>query len=140
MKPTATVFRVLLLASFLAALATTRVDHVFPTLVAPEFRALRDGPPLASDFSRSPLFLGLGLLGLGSGFVSSVGLFFFKSWARPLSIFAVIVGLPVYVLSGQFVTSGWAEAFEQLSLQFGGAVIAMAYWSPLSERFYRAAA
>jgi len=140
MKPTETVFRVLLLASFLAAIATTRIDHMFPNLVAPEFQALRDGPRLANDFTNSAIFLGLGLLCLGSGVVSSIGLFFFKSWARPLAIFSTIVGLPVYVLGGQFVTSGWAEAFEQLSLQFGGAVIAMAYWSPLSERFNRAAA
>lgn len=61
-------------------------------------------------------------------------------WGNRVSwytVFSTVVGLPLYVLKGQFVLSGYSEVFGQLSLLLGGAVIACAYWSPLRERFER---
>ena len=130
-----TVFRVLLLASFTLALLATSVDLIFPGLVVPELRSIRDGARLINDHSNYISFAILGLIMLVTAIISTYGMFQFRRWSRPLSVFSAAVGLPLYILKGQFVLSGYSEVFAQLSLLFAGAVIASAYWSPLCARF-----
>ena len=135
--PSPTVFRILLLASFALALLATSVDRIFPELVVPALRAVLDGAKLANDHSSNISFAILGLIMLVTAIISTYGLFRFRRWSRALSVLSTVVGLPLYVLKGQFVLSGYSEVFGQLSLLLGGAVIACAYWSPLRERFER---
>ena len=101
----------------------------------PELRAIRDGARLGNDHSNYVTFAILGVIMLVTAIVSTYGLFRFRRWSRPLSVFSSAVGLPLYILKGQFVVSGYSEVLAQLSLLLGGAVLACAYWSPLRERF-----
>ncbi len=133
-------FRATVIASFALAIAAASVDHVVPNLIASPLRALPVGPPFANDHSHSALFIILGTLMLVSGVVSTVGLICFKFWARPLTVFSMLIGLPLYVLKGQFISSGYSEMFAQLANLFGGAVVALAYWSDVARRFNSAAA
>jgi hypothetical protein len=65
----------------------------------------------------------------------SIGLFFFKRWARTLL-------LPIYGLSflltpitPLFVETGWSHLVFSLGDVLGGMIIALAYYSPISDLF-----
>jgi hypothetical protein len=91
-------------------------------------------PPLISVHV-GPLFNALAGLTLIAGLASSAGLLFFKSWARTLNLAATGLGLAVYPLVDHFVSAGLKVCSDQLSTLLSGAVLAAAYWSPVSARF-----
>jgi hypothetical protein len=90
--------------------------------------------PLTSVHS-GPLFHALAVLILVAGLVSSAGLLLFKSWARMLNLATTVAGLVVYPMVEYFVSAGLKVSTDELSALLGGAVLAAAYWSPISARF-----
>jgi uncharacterized membrane protein len=66
-----------------------------------------------------------------------VGLFFFKRWARPLSLCSTIAGFVIFPFVGASPYSGLeASLFEASSMVWGG-ILALSYFSPVSCRFER---
>lgn len=63
------------------------------------------------------------------------GLWQFRNWARHLYVGLAVIGLAATVLTGGEAGSGLKDAMNSLCWLVTGAVIALAYWSPLSSRF-----
>ncbi len=73
------------------------------------------------------------------GLASSFGLHFFQRWSRTASLVSVAVSVVVYVGSPYFVDAGPKFASDWLGTLLGGAVLALAYCSPIALRFAPAA-
>jgi uncharacterized membrane protein len=64
-----------------------------------------------------------------------VGLFLFKRWARVLFVMGFVVSIPTYFMDGLFVSSGLEQLLYDACLLTYGAIIAVAYYSPV-KRFF----
>lgn len=69
--------------------------------------------------------------------VGLVGLFRFKSWGRSLSLYSTVASLLAYPLMGSSVSWGAESSFYESSTLLWGAILAIAYFSPVSARFGR---
>lgn len=67
--------------------------------------------------------------------VSFVGLLKFKRWGRNLAIITTLAGLIFAALAGPSEFEGWEWALLSLDGMIWGAVLALAYWSPIHEEF-----
>ena len=135
-------FRGMVLASWALALLGAFADQAWPDLLSEELAmALANLPPPAGLDSESLLgdllAGGLALLLLAGGLAASVAVCFFKRWGRAVMLWSTPVALAVVVWMGPTVMSGVAAALYELSSMLWGAVLAAAYWSPLSARFVR---
>lgn len=63
------------------------------------------------------------------------GLWQFRKWARQIYVGHAVAGLAATVLTGGEAGSGLRDAMNSLCWLVTGAVIALAYWSPLASRF-----
>ena len=66
-----------------------------------------------------------------------VGLFYFKRWARSLSLYSTLAGYLFAPLIGSSLYSGLESALSDGSSVLWGAVLALSYFSPVSQRFGR---
>lgn len=74
-----------------------------------------------------PLFIGV--------LAGYIGMFFFKAWARTLSLITTAAGTALILFLGPALsTAAEGVFFEASSLLWGGA-LALAYFSPVSARF-----
>lgn len=79
-------------------------------------------------------FLGLALI--LAAILTTIGLFMFWWWSRPIALWMTILGVASMVF-GEPVQSSIADALYVASYYLGGATLAAAYWSPISTRFER---
>jgi hypothetical protein len=71
----------------------------------------------------------------GLSLLASIGVFFFQNWGRHLLLSLYALGVLLSLLSG-FSVQGPVENFlGQLTVVLDGAVLAMAYFSPLAKHF-----
>lgn len=135
---TTTQFRALILVSVATSLAGGFLDSLFPSLLPDAFSAAWE-----KELPSSPLIENLWLLAavlgpwLVASIVSTIGLFFFWHWVRPFALIVAVLSLAVSPLFGSTLTSGWSSALLEASFLTWGAVLALAYCSPLSQRFVR---
>lgn len=66
-----------------------------------------------------------------------IGLFFFKRWARTLSLCLTILGLVFGASLGPYLQSGPETALWEAGAMLWGAILALSYFSPVSARFER---
>ena len=66
-----------------------------------------------------------------------IGLFFFKKWARTLSSMMTIAGFLMHPLIGVSLNSGFESALIEASATLWGVILALTYFSALSEKFER---
>lgn len=130
-----TVFRALILGALAFAVSATAVDFI-PGVIPDRLLAAVDAE-LQSQLSPGALFPQLiasvlvGVLWL----VSAAGQFAFARWARPLALAVTVVNVALDPLLPATVHSGWASSAMHVSHLAWGAVLAMAYWSPVRLRF-----
>ena len=131
-----TIFRILIIFSFLLGIASAAIDFIIPNLIPSSVTQAYLNVPTPVLFE-NPLGLAFlaALLLLAS--VSTIGLLFFKRWARMLSLYTTVLGFSLYPFFGLTLASGWASALSELSTTIWGAVLAIAYYSSLSERFVK---
>jgi hypothetical protein len=133
-------FRGLLLSAWLLSVAAMVVDVVFPELLPDDLHSVASNlpPPVGID---SVPFAIVGLVG-GAALIflviaTSAGLWLFQPWARSCSLWATIITVPLLMWAGPGVSSGVGNALNYGSVVLWGAVLAVAYWSPLAVRFER---
>jgi hypothetical protein len=128
-------FRALYLTSILLGVCSALVDSVFPDLVPAEFRRL-DEMQTSAEWLEQAWFLWVGAAWLIATLASTIGLWFFRRWARTLSVgtslFAIVLGA---VTPGALVTSGLANTFAWASAMLWGAVILAAFTEPVRAMF-----
>jgi hypothetical protein len=81
----------------------------------------------------------LGVLGLivVAGVTLTIGLWFFKRWARRGWTIITSVCLPSAVFLGWCVTPAFTQFCNDLSMVVAGAILALSYASALAEKFNR---
>lgn len=125
---TATHFRYIVILSILFALLAVGVDPLFmPTLPVGHSELLKFVPP--SFFAIS------GIANLVLGLSVGIGLCLFRGWSRPWSLVSLGVGAVNYLMCSYFAISGVATALGFIANSLGGGAIAIAYFSPLAQRF-----
>lgn len=80
-------------------------------------------------------FLGVVAVLLIAMLVSYAGMFFFKAWARTLALVTTIISIVLIPISGPSLTSAAEETLFETSSILWGVILALAYWSPVSDRF-----
>ena len=130
-------YRALLLASVVFGILSALFDTVFPSALPAAFvqaQAAYD----SSLTTLSLLFGGIGgLVLLVIGVTSTVGLYQFRPWAPRLAVITTALALPLISLLGTTASSGYAIALNEISFTLWGAVVALAYFSPLRDCFVR---
>ena len=71
----------------------------------------------------------------GSWLVASLGLIFFQNWARHFFLFLYVLGIALTPLGGFSVQGPLENVFGQMTAVLDGAILAMAYLSPLADGF-----
>ena len=101
-------------------------------------------PELSTAYENEPLpwlmsipWLGGGILfAMATALIASlVGLYFYKSWARPLALHSTIIGLVLTPFFGASVSSGVESALFEAGAMTWGAIVALSYFSSVSSRF-----
>jgi len=87
----------------------------------------------AQDGSQSTLLDVIALFYIGGFFASMYGLYQFRTWSRPL--FVALLVLSAVPLTGPVVMAPIGAFLNDLSSIMAGALIALAYWSPVKIRF-----
>ncbi len=131
-------FRLLILASLLLQVASALVDSVFPQLLPAELASALDNEPLP-PFMEQTWFIGGLILLAALMLAGAAGLFWFKRWARPLSLGSTVAAYALLPFLGSHASSGLALALADAGAMLWGATLALAYFSPLRERFAAAA-
>jgi len=114
------------------------VDNLFPSLVSASLKATYEKENVPSLFTSYPwaTLVIVGLVAVGA-LASTIGMFFFQRWARFLSLVIVFATLILAPLTGAQLLSGASYSFYFLSTTIWGAVLAIAYFTPLSQRFVK---
>lgn len=121
-------FRALVVLSFLLPVGGTLLDlTLLPALPIPRSGLLVEESSL--------LFAGLGVLNWIVAILSTIGLWLFRPWSRPLSLLGVALGVVLYLFSTYFVSSGITTAVTWVGSLIGGGVLALAYYSPIAASF-----
>ncbi|MGH9721419.1 MAG: hypothetical protein ACRD8O_14515 [Bryobacteraceae bacterium] len=69
--------------------------------------------------------------------IAAIGMFFYWRPARVLALIGTLLALAALPFSEPFVATGLATLFNEGSSILWGMVLAVAYWSPLAQRFAR---
>lgn len=78
----------------------------------------------------------VGILAIVFAIISFIGLLLFKSWAKLLYLAGFVLIIPLDPFMDVTVYSGVSQIFYDLSMIASGAILALLYFSPVSE-FYR---
>ncbi|MHC1551219.1 hypothetical protein [Phyllobacterium sp. K27] len=128
-------FRILILC-YIATLAATAVDAVyFPAQVSEELAAAYATEALPPFAVNPVIFLPLAAASLAAIVVPPVALFFFRKWGRWFGACMTIIIFVALPFLGPSLSSGFGTALLQLSATLWGAILALAYFSPLSRDF-----
>lgn len=65
-----------------------------------------------------------------------IGLFWFKSWARSVSLYSTILCFIILPFCGTVLQSGTESMLAQVSATFWGMILTLSYFSTVSERFH----
>jgi hypothetical protein len=132
---TTTLFRAILLFAVLAGLAAGTIDALCPSLIPESLATASMNQPDLLTTTDGWVSVSLLTAWAAASIISTIGLFFFWPWARPVALLSTLVGVPIPLLTGAAVYSGWSTALLEVSSIAWGAVLAFAYFSSLSARF-----
>jgi hypothetical protein len=127
-------FRCLVVASIGLQVCAGVVDFLLPGLVPMALARAAEAEPLHPVFDHW-WFTGLLICWAAVVVTSAAGLLFFKRWGRTLSLWSTAVGFAFYSVMGTGAYSGLSSAFTEASSLLWGAALAVAFFSPLQERF-----
>jgi len=127
-------FRMLLVFYFVSLIAFFTVDFipgVYPALLD-ELKAHLPDPEF---FGMPWLLFGVGVPLVFASLLGLVGLFLLKPWGRFISLYSTLISFFLYPVLGATVSSGSQAALAEISAILWGAVLACAYFSPVSAQF-----
>jgi len=123
-----------LLWTYLALTVTAIVAGLFPNH-SETLQLAYDNEP-ATWLMSNIWLMGIVLGGLViTWLVGFVGLFFFKRWARSLSLYSTLAGFLIYPFIGAPLSSGLEAALLEASTTIWGAILALSYFSAIDDRF-----
>jgi hypothetical protein len=138
-------FRMLVFLMQLALLMGYAAPNVFEASpIPPEvelfvYGKLRDAPAESQEFTRRDLlahtFTGLNLL----SFVTALGLFFFRRWARLLLLLSIVAWLVFLPAAPLDLFTGTQSALGYVTTLLEGMVLALCYLSSMKSKFEESA-
>jgi hypothetical protein len=130
------IFRTLVALSVILELASVGVDLLFTDLISPELAIAIEKEPTSDIFENHP-FISLAILipYFVAAFAGVVGILLFKHWGRALSLYSTVLGCFIFPFLGSIASSGLSYALDDAAYTLWGAALALAYFSPISERF-----
>jgi hypothetical protein len=126
-----------LLILYVALVAAAFVSAILPSTYSQELANAYASEPrtwLMQGFWR-PLAVLVPLL--AAWLVGLVGLFRFSRWGRAFALYFTIAGLFVYPFMGPALSAALDSTLVEAHTILWGAVLALAYYSPVSVRFER---
>ncbi|MGH6763590.1 MAG: hypothetical protein ACRECW_18600 [Phyllobacterium sp.] len=128
-------FRMLILC-YIATLAATGVEELyFPAQFSEELATAYSTEAL-HPFALNPnVFLVLSAIAVVAIVVPPAAMFYFRKWGRSFGVCATVAMLVALPFLGPSLSSGFGTAVSQLSAILWGAIIALAYFSPVSRDF-----
>ena len=132
---THTVFRSLLWVNvaLVAAAAAAAVSPPYSEALA---IAYENEPP--TWLMKNPwIYGGVTVSLLAAWLAGLVGLFLYKKWGRTLSLYVTAATLLISPFFGVMLSSGIESALFEASSMVWGALLALSYFSPISDRFGR---
>ena len=134
--PSPFAFRLFIVLSIGFGLASVLVSVLFPELVPFELSEAMEKLPMPDLIDSHPLLtMAILLPWIVAALAGVVGIFLFKRWGRALSLYSTALGFLLVPFIGPGVYSGLTSALDEVSFTLWGPVLAMAYFSPLAERF-----
>jgi hypothetical protein len=128
-------FRGLMLASLGLTILAFIIDITIPPLVPEEVRFAEEVYWNEMSSAGLAFRLGVFIVYVAASLVAFVGLYLFKRWARTANLVLAALIIVVWPAMGHVVLSGLAQGLGEIALLLWGAVLALAYFSPISERF-----
>lgn len=129
--------RILIIVDLVLIAVGVAVGIVSEAWLPEPLRAFEQARAEADMMPREWILVGLGIPVIIAVLVASIGLMCFWRPARPLYLARIVVAAVLMPLSGPYITSGWAEAIESVSLTVSGVVLALIYFSPLRDLYAR---
>ena len=80
------------------------------------------------------MLLALGIPLVLAAVVGIIGLFMFKRWGRTIALYSTVAGLGFYLLAVPELYSALESVLFEASLLLWGAILALAYYSPIADR------
>ena len=117
-------------AFLIATMASAYFSDFSPSLTA-AYEA-EQGPWLMNNLPIAAIVLAVLALAATVGFI---GLFWFRSWARSLSLYSTLTGFFVLPFYGASLESGIENMLGEASATLWGAILTLAYFSTVSEQF-----
>jgi predicted ferric reductase len=118
-------------------LVSVLIESLLPPLIPKEIDSAYDVWFQSHELGAFFPVLILAVLSLVVWLVSAVGLFLYKSWARPLALAYIVMMLVVLLSIGPSVQSSWNAALNFTAVLSWGAAVALSYSSEFRERFSR---
>jgi hypothetical protein len=134
--PLSITFRLLIGLSVTLGLSSVGVDLFFTDIIPSDLSAAIERASALSLVESYPLIsLAVLLPWLLASFAGVIGLFLFKQWGRSLSLYSTALGFFLFPFFGPVVSSGVSYALDEAAITLWGAALAVAFFSPISERF-----
>ena len=134
---TETGFRVILASSVAAGIVGIIVTVLSEASLPFELQSYAsrqsDGPFSGQDILALIIWVPAMVISL----IAAIGMFFFWRPARVLALIGTLLALVALPFSEPFVATGLATLFNEGSSILWGMALALAYWSPLAQRFAR---
>ena len=127
-------FRQFLILYVLLELAAIGLGHV-PNGYSPALAEAYSNEPEPWLFQRTWLFVGIFAPLVTAGIAGLIGLFFFRAWARTLSVCFTLAFLAISPFAGPTLYSAIEQPPSEAASTVWGAILALAYWSSVSNRF-----
>jgi hypothetical protein len=135
MNLTPSLFRKFLLLSIVFGFIGTFLDVMLPYLIPePLYQAQEEIEQLALSTENIMLII-LGIPLVIVFIISTVGLFYFHSWAPKVALITTLVIFITYPFFGYYLSSGWAMAFTDCSTMLWGMILTLTYFSPIRKYF-----
>jgi len=128
-------FRILILL-YVASLAATGIEELyFPAQFSEELAAAYSTESLPPFALNPTIFLPLAAALSSAIIVPPAAMFYFRKWGRSFGTCATVAMLVALPFLGPSLSSGFGTSVSQLSAILWGAILALAYFSPLSRDF-----
>jgi len=130
-------FRLLIVASLMFAILGETYDYIWPDKISEQIIEFAYELEPEIDGAKMVVLSIIGLAAIIFGVVSFFGLLLFRSWARPMYLAGFIILLPTSLFYGVSINSGVSQVLGDLSLVTSGIILAMLYYSPVSDFYQR---
>jgi hypothetical protein len=128
-------FRYTLAAYIVLGFIGGSFDLIFPSAIPEALSNAQETNDANLSTTSLILVALLGMVVIVGSITSFVGLYLFRPWSPRLAVIVTVLSLFVWPLLGVSVASGWSVVLTTLSTTLWGVVLALAYFSPLKERF-----